>query len=78
MLSWLSTDVQSFLGQRAPGPAQAGSHRVDVGLGTDVGAGTNFSLIQMLNEAYKVMQLEYHNFHLSGRSIWPRSAVRGL
>ena len=29
-----------------------------VGLGTDVGAGTSFSQLQSLNEAYKVMQLQ--------------------
>ena len=29
-----------------------------VGLGTDVGAGTSFSMLQTLNEAYKVLQLK--------------------
>ena len=29
-----------------------------VGLGTDVGAGTSFSILHTLNEAYKVMQLQ--------------------
>lgn len=33
-------------------------HGVRVGLGTDVGAGTRFSQLQSLNEAYKVMQLQ--------------------
>ncbi|WP_136679940.1 guanine deaminase [Neptunomonas sp. XY-337] len=33
-------------------------HDVAVGLGTDVGAGTSFSMLQTLNEAYKVMQLQ--------------------
>jgi guanine deaminase len=33
-------------------------HGVRVGLGTDVGAGTSFSQLQSLNEAYKVMQLQ--------------------
>jgi guanine deaminase len=33
-------------------------HGVLVGLGTDVGAGTSFSQLQSLNEAYKVMQLQ--------------------
>ncbi|WOD40598.1 guanine deaminase [Nodosilinea sp. E11] len=32
-------------------------HPVKVGLGTDVGAGTSFSLLQTTNEAYKVAQL---------------------
>lgn len=29
-----------------------------VGLGTDIGAGTSFSLLQTVNEAYKVQQLQ--------------------
>jgi guanine deaminase len=33
-------------------------HKVNVGLGTDVGGGTSFSILQTLNEAYKVMQLQ--------------------
>lgn len=31
---------------------------VKVGMGTDVGAGTSFSMLQTLNEAYKVQQLQ--------------------
>lgn len=34
------------------------AYGVRVGLGTDVGAGTSFSQLQSLNEAYKVMQLQ--------------------
>ena len=34
------------------------AHSVRVGLGTDVGAGTSFSQLQSLNEAYKIMQLQ--------------------
>lgn len=30
---------------------------IEVGLGTDIGAGTSFSLLQTMNEAYKVAQL---------------------
>ncbi len=41
---------------------------VEVGLGTDIGAGTSFSALQTLNEAYKVSQL-------AGR---PFSAAQGL
>ena len=33
-------------------------HGVRIGLGTDVGAGTSFSQLQSLNDAYKVMQLQ--------------------
>ena len=35
----------------------ASKHRINVGLGTDIGGGTSFSLLQTLNEAYKVTQL---------------------
>ena len=37
--------------------AKSVEHPVKVGLGTDVGAGTSFSLLQTANEAYKVAQL---------------------
>lgn len=43
-------------------------HNVHVGMGTDVGAGTSFSLLQTYNEAYKVQQLQ-------GNSL---SAFKGL
>ncbi len=33
---------------------------VRVGLGTDIGAGTSFSILQTLNEAYKASQLNRH------------------
>lgn len=36
---------------------------INVGLGTDVGAGTSFSMLQTLNEAYKVMQLQGEKLH---------------
>ena len=35
----------------------ASKHKINVGLGTDIGGGTSFSLLQTLNEAYKVTQL---------------------
>jgi len=34
------------------------AHGVTVGMGTDVGAGTSFSLLQTFNEAYKIQQLQ--------------------
>lgn len=37
--------------------AKSAEHPVNVGLGTDIGAGTSFSLLQTANEAYKVAQL---------------------
>lgn len=36
---------------------------VRVGMGTDVGAGTSFSLMQTMSEAYKVMQLQQQKLH---------------
>ena len=36
---------------------------IDVGLGTDVGGGTSFSLIKTLSEAYKVLQLQGQSLH---------------
>lgn len=36
---------------------------VKVGMGTDVGAGTSFSMLQTLNEAYKVQQLQGNALH---------------
>lgn len=47
-----------FLGSGLFNLAQAERHGVNVGLGTDVGAGTSFNLLHTLNEAYKVMQLQ--------------------
>ncbi len=48
-----------FLGSGLFNLAQAKSaeHPVKLGLGTDIGAGTSFSLLQTVNEAYKVAQL---------------------
>ncbi len=40
---------------------KAEEHKVNVGLGTDVGGGTSFSLLQTMNEAYKVIQLQNEN-----------------
>lgn len=42
---------------------KAKEFKVKVGLGTDVGGGDSFSILQTLNEAYKVQQLQ--NFSLS-------------
>ncbi|GAA3541715.1 guanine deaminase [Zobellella aerophila] len=38
-------------------------YEVDVGLGTDVGAGTSFSMLQTISEAYKILQLQQHRLH---------------
>jgi guanine deaminase len=47
-----------FLGSGLFDLPKAERHKVNVGLGTDVGGGTSFSILQTLNEAYKVMQLQ--------------------
>ena len=39
--------------------AKSTEYPVKVGLGTDVGAGTSFSILQTANEAYKVAQLRH-------------------
>lgn len=39
---------------------EAWRRNIKVGLGTDIGAGTTFNMLQTLNEAYKVMQLQQH------------------
>jgi guanine deaminase len=36
-------------------------HDINVGLGTDVGGGSSFSMLQTFNEAYKVQQLQGNN-----------------
>jgi len=46
-----------FLGSGLFDLERAQALGVRVGIGTDVGAGTSFSMLQTLNEAYKVLQL---------------------
>lgn len=47
-----------FLGSGLFKLAEAWKYNVKVGMGTDIGAGTSFNMLQTLNEAYKVMQLQ--------------------
>ncbi|WP_148861418.1 guanine deaminase [Marinobacter fonticola] len=47
-----------FLGSGLLDLARLEEHGVRVGLGTDIGAGTSFSQLQSLNEAYKILQLQ--------------------
>jgi guanine deaminase len=47
-----------FLGSGLFNLPMTEKHKVNVGLGTDVGGGTSFSILQTLNEAYKVMQMQ--------------------
>ena len=49
-----------FLGSGLFDLAQAEKYGVKVGLGTDVGAGTSFSVLQTAGEAYKVCHLRGH------------------
>lgn len=49
-----------FLGSGLFNLALAEHQAVNVGLGTDIGAGTSFSLLQTINEAYKTQQLRGH------------------
>lgn len=49
-----------FLGSGLFNMREAEKYGIDVGLGTDVGAGTSFSLLQTMNEAYKVCHLRGH------------------
>ena len=46
-----------FLGSGLFDLTRATNEGVNVGIGTDIGAGTSFSILQTLNEAYKVQQL---------------------
>ncbi|MCV2402226.1 guanine deaminase [Marinomonas sp. C2222] len=50
-----------FIGSGLFNLKKAEEHKVNVGLGTDVGGGTSFSMLQTLNEAYKVIQLQNEN-----------------
>ena len=36
-------------------------HGINIGMGTDVGGGTSFSMLQTLSEAYKIQQLQQVN-----------------
>jgi len=50
-----------FLGSGLFNLARADSYGIGVGIGTDVGAGTSFSVLATLGEAYKVGQLQGMN-----------------
>lgn len=56
-----------FLGSGLFSLDAARAHGIRVGLATDVGAGTSFSMLQTLNEAYKVCQM-------AGESLSPLKA----
>lgn len=50
-----------FLGSGLFNLQKAEFHKVNVGMGTDVGGGTSFSMFSTLNEAYKVIQMQGQN-----------------
>jgi len=60
-----------FLGSGLFNLKQAQQYQVNVGLGSDIGAGTTFSMLSTMNEAYKTQQLRadklspYQSFYLA-------------
>jgi guanine deaminase len=50
-----------FLGSGLFHMSRAVRQKIRVGLGTDIGGGTSFSILQTLNEAYKVLQMRGEN-----------------
>ena len=52
-----------FLGSGCFNLKQAESFNIHVGMGTDIGAGTSFSMLSTLNEAYKTQQLRGYKLH---------------
>ena len=52
-----------FMGSGLFDLTQAETFGVGVGLGTDVGGGTSLSMLQTINEAYKVQQLRGHTMN---------------
>ncbi|MBJ7553066.1 guanine deaminase [Marinomonas spartinae] len=52
-----------FIGSGLFKLSKAEEYKVNVGMGTDVGGGTSFSILQTLNEAYKVVQLQNENLN---------------
>jgi guanine deaminase len=50
-----------FLGSGLFDMQAAIEHKLPISIGTDVGGGTSFSLLQTLNEAYKVCQMAGYN-----------------
>ncbi len=62
-----------FLGSGLFDVAKADAHGMPVTLGTDVGGGTSFSMLQTMNEAHKVARMKGH--HLTAmRMFWLATA----
>lgn len=54
-----------FLGSGLFNLQRSWQQRVKLGIGTDIGAGTTFNMLQTLGEAYKVNQLQNYKLHAS-------------
>ncbi|WP_319783186.1 guanine deaminase [Oceanisphaera sp. IT1-181] len=52
-----------FLGSGLLDLPKVEGHGIRVGLGTDVGGGTSFSMLRTIAEAYKIQQLQEHKLH---------------
>lgn len=65
-----------FLGSGLFHLSKAEAYHIPVGMGTDVGAGTSFSMFQTLQDAYKVTQLQNAQ-HETEQSV-PLSAVKSF
>lgn len=52
-----------FLGSGLLDLPKVEEHGIRVGLGTDVGGGTSFSMLRTIAEAYKIQQLQEHKLH---------------
>lgn len=66
-----------FLGSGLFNIQAAEKHKVRVGMGTDVGAGTSFSILETLQDAYKVNQLR-KAFPEEGYKHEPLSALKAF
>jgi len=68
-----------FLGSGLFDLHQAREQGVTVGIGTDVGGGTAFSMLRTLNESYKVTQLRGHSLPpLQGFYLVPLGGARAM
>lgn len=63
-----------FLGSGLFDAPGLGARGITSGIATDVGAGTSYSMLQTLNEGYKVLQLQGHALHPLNAFHW---ATRG-
>lgn len=66
-----------FLGSGLFNLQKAGKHNLRVAFGTDVGAGTSFSILETMNEAYKVTQLR-KAFASEPESVLPLSTLKSF